>query len=245
MIELVKDVDKLTTRAVEWDVKGNQDISTKLVQDLDFAMDEHKDLLFLCSQEVGHTERAIDVRFADDTYIFMNPVFKTCNRPVVAREFDRITEKEYLVFRFSNIELVFQDCLGAVKGIKLEGNAAIVLCQAMDMLDGVYPSDIGLEILPEFDSATPEEQKEVINLYLKSIEDRYNELDKELSSENGEIKDKWNAIKFMAAKSKGDIEEYKEAPLSKRKQKFFNNLVKKLKHNENRLKFWKRNKGEK
>ena len=94
-INLVTDVDALTKRANEWDVKSNQDISTKLVQDLDFAMDENPDLIFLCAQEVGHTERAIDVRFADDTYIFMNPIFSKSDRLALSREYDRITKKDY------------------------------------------------------------------------------------------------------------------------------------------------------
>lgn len=241
MIELVTDIDILSKRALEWDVRSNQDISTKLVQDLDYAMDDHPELLFLVAQEVGHNERAIDVRFADENCILMNPVFKKADRVALSREYDRITKKEYIVPRFSNIEIVFQDCLGSIRGLHLDGGAAMILCQAMDMLDGVYPSDLGLEILPGFDEASPEEQQEIINEYLvKHINNVYKELDDDLSN-NESLKDKWAAIKFMAAKAKGDVKiDDSQQKMSNRKQKYFNRLIKKLKDSENRLKFWRK-----
>lgn len=125
-MELVTNIEALTTRAKEWDVRSEQDTSTKLVQALEQALDENPDLLFVCSQEVGFEERAIDVRFSDDSYVFMNPIIKKGDRLALSREFDRITKKEYIIPRFSNIELVFQDCLGAVKGIQVSDIGAMV-----------------------------------------------------------------------------------------------------------------------
>lgn len=238
-----KDIEFLTTRAKEWDVRANQDIATELVQKLEDKLDTNKDLVFTVSQEVGNTERAVDIRFADDTYIFMNPIFQKADRLKLCREFDRIKEKEFIVPRFSNVEVVFQDCLGAVKATKLEDVAAMVMHQAIDMLDGVYPGDIGLEILPEFDQATPEEQQEVIEVYLsKYLKDMYNELDADLLA-NDETRDQWNSIKFMAAKSRGEVKtEEEQVPLSNRKKKFINKLSKQLNASKNKMKFWRNKK---
>ena len=238
-----KDIEFLTTRAKEWDVRANQDIATELVQKLEDKLDTNKDLVFTVSQEVGNTERAVDIRFADDTYIFMNPIFQKADRLKLCREFDRIKEKEFIVPRFSNVEVVFQDCLGAVKATKLEDVAAMVMHQAIDMLDGVYPGDIGLEILPEFDQATPEEQQEVIEVYLsKYLKDMYNELDADLLA-NDETRDQWNSIKFMAAKSRGEVKTEEEpVPLSNRKKKFINKLSKQLNASKNKMKFWRNKK---
>lgn len=238
-MELVRDEALLSTRAIEWDVRGNQAISTELVQKLEQALDENEDLLFVCSQEVGYKERAIDIRFSDDSYVFMNPVLKKFDRVMLSREYDRITQKEYIVPRFSNLEVVFQDCLGAVKAVKLEGVSALIMSQALDMLDGVYSHDIGLEILPEFDEASKEEQDAVIQEYLNSLTQMYNYLDNELSSDE-ESKQEWNAIKYMMEKSKGNIEFEKEKPLSKRKQKMLNKFIKNAEHLKNRMKFWKK-----
>lgn len=245
MKELNTNVSELTTRAVEFDVRANQDIAIKLVQDLEDALDNNEDLLFVCAQEVGHIERAVDVRFSDDNYIFMNPIVKSQGRITLSREFDRINKKEYIVPRFSLIEIIFQDCLGSIKGVKLEDNAAIIMSQALDMLDGVYPSDLGLEIIPEFDEASPEEQSEVIDAYLKTFMNRFSELDESLKNEDEETRKKWDAIKFMMAKSKGEIEEDNSEYLSKRKQKWITKLAKSIKSRENKLKFWNKLKKDK
>lgn len=240
MVELVKDIDILSQRAKEFDVRGNQDIATKIVQDLEDAMDNNKELLFVCSKEVGHLERAIDVRFTDDTYVFMNPVIKSCGNVVLAREIDRINGKEYIVPRFSNIELIFQDCLGSIKGIKFNDMPALIISQAMDMLDGIYPSDIGLEIIPEFDSASKEEQNAVIEEYLKSLTSQYKHIDEELSNSDDEnVRKQWDAVKFMIASYKGDVkfdEDTKKT--SKREQKRLKKLVDSVIHRNNKLKFW-------
>ena len=186
--ELIKDPAILGERAIEWDVRGNQELSTEIVQDLDDTMDAHPELLFLASNEVGHKERAIDIRFTDDTYIFMNPYLRKMERLTLSREIDRIDGKEYIVPRFGYVELVYQDCLGSIKMVKLEGPAALIACDALDVLDGIFSKDIGLEVIPEFDQATPEEQREVIDMYINSLNERYDALDKDLLAEDDAVK---------------------------------------------------------
>jgi membrane-associated phospholipid phosphatase len=90
------------------------------------------------------------MKFADDYYLFYNPVFQKTENMILVREKDRHDGKEYFVPRFSTIELVFQDTLGSVKAVKLEGVAAYWVCQAMDTIDGLFAHDYGLEIIPEF-----------------------------------------------------------------------------------------------
>lgn len=240
-MELVRDDELLSKRAIEWDVRGNQQLSTDIVQKLEQALDENPDLLFVCSQEVGFKERALDVRFSDDSYIFMNPIIKKFDRIMLSREYDRITQKEYIVPRFSNLEIVFQDCLGAIKAIKLEGMSALVMSQALDMLDGVYSHDLGLEILPEFDEASEEEQNALIQEYLNSLTSAYEYLDNELSKDE-DTNEQWKAIKYMMAKSKGEVEIDQEKPMSKRKQKMINRFVKSAKQLQNKMKFWNKTK---
>lgn len=238
--DIIRDEEILSKRAKEWDVRGNQKLSTEIVQALDDTIDEHKDLVYLCSNEVGYEERAIDVRFSDDTYIFMNPIIQKLERPVLNRELDRINGKEYIVPRFNYIEVVYQDCLGSVKMAKLSDDGARWMCQALDTLEGIFAHDIGLEIIPEFDQATEDERLEVIEAYVKSISSKYDELDSELQRADDKTRSQWNAIKFMIAKSEGKVKTDDEKPLSKRKQRFFDKIAKKFKQNENRLKFWRK-----
>ena len=232
--------DILFTRAHEWDVRTNNDIAIQLIQKLDEVLDKNPDYLFSVSQEGGMLERAINAKFSDEVHTFMNPIFKTASRVKLCREVDRTDGKEYIVPRYSYVELVYQDSLGSVKALLLEDVSAMVIHQAMDMLDGVYPRDIGLEVIPEFDQASREEQEEVISAYLKSLDERYKAIDKELS-EDEETKEKWNALKFMKGKAQEKIVDEDQAPqLSNRKKKFINKLAKQLKARDNKLKFWRK-----
>ena len=242
--DIIRDTEKLSARSMEWDVRGNQDKSTELVQALDDTIDVHPELIYLCANELGYTERALDVRFKDDTYIFMNPMIQKADKFVLSREFDRLNGKEYIIPRYSEIELVYQDCLGAVKAAKFVDDGALIICQALDTMDGIFAHDIGLEILPEFDKATPKEQDEIIREYLKSLEELYTQLDSELSQDEN-TKDTWKAAKFMEAAAKGEVEfADDEQPLSNRKKKLINKLAKKIEQQKNKLKFWRKNKND-
>lgn len=235
--DIITDFNELSKRSVEWDVRGNQQLATELVQALDDTIEVHKELIYLCANELGYRERALDVRFSDDTQIFMNPAFQKVDQLTLSREVDRYNGKEYIVPRYNEVEIAFQDCLGSVKAYKFTGIGAIVMCQAMDTLDGIFASDYGLEVIPEFDQATPEEQQQVIDMYLKSLEERYKELDKELS-EDEETKGPWKAARFIEAVQKGEVELEEEKPLSNRKQKLLKKIAKSIEHYGNKMKFW-------
>lgn len=237
--ELVTDIEQLSKRSKEWDVRGNQDLSTELVQALDDTLEAHKDIIYLCANEIGYKERAIDIRFSDDTYIFMNPAFQKVDKLILSREFDRHNGKEYIVPRYNEAELVYQDCLGSTKAAKFVDSGAIVVCQAMDTIDGMFASDYGLEIIPEFDQATPEEQQQVIDAYLKSMSEGYQELDNELSNDDA-TKTPWKAAKFLEGVSNGSIELEEEQPTSNRRKKRLAKFVKQLEHYGNKMKFWEK-----
>ena len=121
--DLVTDIEQLSKRSVEWDVRAEQKLSTELVQSLDDTLEAHEELLYLCANEIGYKERAIDVKFSDDTYIFMNPAFQKVDKLILSREFDRHDGKEYIVPRYSEVELAYQDCLGSIKAAKFTASA--------------------------------------------------------------------------------------------------------------------------
>jgi len=238
--DIIREHDKYNLRATEWDVRGNQKLSIELVQNLDDTLEAHEDLYYLCSNELGYKERAIDLKFSDDTYIFMNPLFNKRDDLVLSREHDRLSGKEYIIPRYSTVEIVFQDCLGSNKVVKLVKDAAIIMCQAMDTIDGIFASDYGLEILPEFDQATKEEQTEVIEAYLNSLQESYKKLDEELSNDK-EVGDAWKAAKFTKAIADGSVElDNSNNELSNRKKKKIERFVKQIKQKANKLKFWRK-----
>jgi len=235
--ELITDPEVLVNSKV-WNVRTNHDIMVNLIRDLEDTLKERTDRLFLCSNEIGYEERAILVKFADDTHEFINPAFQKRDVPIINREKDIITGEEYLVPRFTTIEIVYQDCLGSVKAYKLNQAASVVMCQAMDMLNGITASDYGLPILEGFDDLSSDEKAEIISEYTMSLKERYNYLDKELSNSN-EVKDIWNASKYFKGIADGEIE-LDKSPDSNRKKKKLRKLVDDIKHQANKMKFWGR-----
>lgn len=223
--DLVTDVNELSIRAVEWDVLANgQKKSVELVQDLCDTLETLDDRLFLTANQIGHKERAFAIKFKDETEVFMNPAIQSKDKLIIYREEDPLTGKEYFIPRFTQISLVFQDCLGKVRGLKMNEAASIIVCQAMDALNGILISDYGLEVLPEFDSASEEEKKEVLSMYAESLSQAYKELDADLSN-NEETKKTWGAAKFIKSVSEGETK-LEEKPLSNRKKKKLKKFLK-------------------
>ena len=97
----------------------------------------------------------------------------------------------------------------------------------MNLLDGILDSDIGLEVIPEFDEATEEEKQEVLSAYLSSISEAAKQFNEDLSTDE-ETKETWNAAKFITSFAEGNIEIEKKE-LSNRKKKQLNKILKMFK----------------
>jgi len=242
--ELVTDVEKLSERAQEWNVK--EEINGKVVEILQALGDTLEDLntkdgrLFLTANQIGYTERAFAIKFEDDIKYFFNPIIKGRKGLVFSREKDFLTGTDYIVPRSTEIILNYQDSLGRVKGNKFEGAAAIVASGAIDSLEGLLISDWGLEITPEFDVASEEEQKEVLAYYIQSLNAYRDALDKDLSE--GENKEEYKAIKFMEGVANGtvELEKEKEPKMNRAQRRGLDKTIKRiansLKHSKKRRK---------
>ena len=231
--ELVTDIEKLSERAQEWDVK--EEMNGKVVTILQDLGDTLEDLfkkdgrLFLTSNQIGYTERAFAVKFEDDIKYFFNPIIKSRKGLIFSREKDYLTGIEYIVPRSKEVIINYQDSLGRVKGNKFEDAAAIVAAESLDILEGLFLSDWGLEITPEFDVAPVEEQKEVLAYYMQSLNDYKNALDKELEeSPEGE---EYKAIKFMRGVADGSVEldTPKEPKMNRAQRRGLSRFINKMK----------------
>ena len=101
---------------------------------------------------------------------------------------------------------MYQRPTGEAESNRLLGKAALVFQHEMDHLEGVLISDIGLEVIPEFDEATDEERAEVIKEYLDSLDIRVKEINKEIE-EDPELKQIDDATKFMTGILTGEIKQ--------------------------------------
>lgn len=229
--ELVTDIEKLSERSQEWNVKEESEKAVEIIQALNDTLEElnkEDGRSFLTANQIGYTERAFAIKFADDTKFFFNPIIRARNGLVFSREKDYLTGIEYIVPRSKEIVMHYQDSLGRVKGNKFEGAASIVACEAIDALEGLLLSDWGLEITPEFDIASEEEQKELLAYYIQSLNDYRNALDKDLSE--SENKEEYKAIKFMEAVANGSVELEKkpEPKMNRAQRRGLDKMIKKI-----------------
>lgn len=190
------------------------------------------DKLFLCGKELGFKERVIALKLGkEDILVMFNPAIEKRSKIILFREKDRFSDLEYFVPRPTEVEVVFQSgdnalTHGEIKCFKLNEGASIVFSQAYDLLNGMFDSDYGLEVLPEFDTASKEEQEEVLNLYIKSLEDAYKALDDDLSQDEDTSR-VWEESKLISAINRGDIT-FEEPKMSNRKKRRLKKFLKRF-----------------
>ena len=187
--DIITSKEELEYRSKEFDIKDSMRLET-LVTDLKDTLKAHPERFYLCGKEIGFEERIIAIRLSEDSNIItmINPAIKSANNMIIYREKDPLNQLEYFIPRFSELTLTFQEgdsklVYGNIKSYKFSEGASIVLGQAFDLLNGLLPSDYGLEVIPEFDKASKEEQEEVLEAYINSLHDCYAKLDAELLSD--------------------------------------------------------------
>lgn len=225
--EILVDSPLLNERSMEWDVRAEQDLSMELVQSLNDTIKANEDRVYLCANEIGYNNRAFIIKFSDDTRVFMNPIYQVKEGLRLVREYDPLTKKQFIIPRFTEVTLCFQNCMGKIEALKFNEVASPIVSQAMDCLDGIHSSDYGLEINEDFDKASPEEQQEVLNEYLNSIKDLMNKLESDLST-NEDTKKEWEGFRFLKAKLNGEIESEASPKLNRKQRRFFEKLAKKF-----------------
>lgn len=234
--ELDFDSDIYFSRANEYDTTGKLKEEVikpeELISDLKDTLKSLPDKTYLCANEIGLNIRAFCVKFGDEYKVFINPMFQTKDKIKLIREVYYPTKKEYIIPRFTESTICYQNESCKVIANKLNSEASIVFNQAVDCLDGIHVIDYGLEIIPEFDEASEEERLEVIEAYLDNLQNFADNLDEDLQKEE-EIKDQWDYFKYLRARNKGEIEiEKVEAPeikMNRAQRRSYKKLFNKLK----------------
>ena len=195
--EIITDTEQLSNWCVEIDPVKEGKLAQEIILSLKATMRE-KNLQSLTAPQIGYDRRILCLRFGDNDYrTFINPSIDNNSGITMSREScSSIPNKEFIIPRFSKIRLYFVTPLGKIEQANLVGRAAYVFQHAMDHINGILVSDIGLEIDELFDNATDEEREEVLKMYVESLDLRQKELTKEIS-ETKELKDIDDAIKFM------------------------------------------------
>lgn len=205
--------EKYNQRALEWDMELDKERTKDLIKDINETLKGCENRFYLCSNEIDLDERLIGVKFGEDVLVLINPIYQTKEDMKLVREIDYETGKEYIMPRYHKVIICYQDVEGENKACRFDNDAAIVLSQAMDCIEGIHPGDYGLEIMPEFDEASKEEQQELIDYWLNSLKEKFNKYDEELSLDE-ESNKYWMQYKYNEAVDNGTVEISREVDTS-------------------------------
>ncbi len=202
MIEIIKDLEKLSQRSDEVDTKKDN----KLIRDTIVALKDiirEKNLVYLTAPQIDVPIRVFVINFNNSLRSFVNPIISETKGFELSREKCYSLDSEYIRPRANNIKVMYQTPLGKVESRQMLGQAAIVFQHAVDHLDGLLLSDVGLEITEEFDKASEDERVELIKMYIDSLDIKRKELEKEIE-EDPELKQVSDAINFLESVQKGE-----------------------------------------
>ena len=200
---VVTDYALLSDRADEIDIRKENGLVRETVLDLKATI-KHNDYVALAAPQIGVNKRILCINFKGDIRTFCNPVITNLEGFTLNKETcPSIPGKRYIRFRNTSITVMYQDPLGKVNSVKLEGLAAMVMQYAIDILDGLLISDVGLEIGDEWEEASEDERSEVLAAYLESLDIQMKQMKKEVEADP-DMKKISDAIDFMESVKRGE-----------------------------------------
>ena len=162
-------------------------------------------LQYLTAPQIGYNYQIMCMRFGkEDIRTFINPIITKVDGFELSREScHSIPDKTYIRTRYNKVDVTYQTPLGRVESIELLGLAARIMQHHIDHLDGLLLSDIGLEIDADFDAATDDERKEVIDMYLDSLDLKRKQIDEDIKDDK-DAQQLSDAIRFMESVRNGE-----------------------------------------
>lgn len=205
--EIITDVNKLLDRSDECDVRKNSNVVRATVVDLKDTMIAN-DIACLAAPQIGIPIRVVMMNIDGHYKALCNPFITEANPKgfTLHREADVcMPGRQFIVTRYHDITVHYLNPLGQPEAKKLIGMAAFLLEQAIDHLEGILPEEIGMEIDEDFDKATEDERAELVKYFLDSLNVKYTDLQKQIE-EDPEAKKLNDAVRFMEARDRGEIE---------------------------------------
>lgn len=203
-MNIVNDEETLRVRADEIDAVGEN----KKLRDIIIKLKEtvrENNFVGLSAPQVGEPYRIVVLNFNGDIRTLVNPVVYDRKGIELSREKCELDGKQYIIPRNNDISVYYINPMGKMEQKKFVGMAAKVLLHQMDIIDGIFVNDIGLEVGEDFDNATEEEKDAIINMYLDSLDLLQKELEENLKNDE-EAKEITDAITFMDKVRKGEVQ---------------------------------------
>lgn len=170
MKDIITDIEKLSVRADEIDVRKQNKLMREIITEIKEVIRE-KNLAALSAPQLGYDKRIFVINFNGDLRSYVNPIISEANRLTIAKEAcSSIPDKMFIRPRHPEIVMMYTTPLGKIESTKFLGAAAIKAQHCIDHLDGLLLSDIGLEVDDDFFDAPEDERLEVINAYIDSLD---------------------------------------------------------------------------
>ena len=169
----------------------------------DILMDP--DLTALCAPQIGINLRIFCVRSSTGIKTFLNPMIVSGEGLHLSRETNAsFPDKQYIIPRKNKLHVAYQEVDGHVNSETYIGAYAEVVQQMIEMLDGIFLPDYGLEIDKAFDRAKKADKEQIIEWYLDSLKNRLGILTDEIDKDPALREIKSN-IEFTTEVLKGEI----------------------------------------
>ena len=173
------------TRAQEID----QDLEYKLMKEIIAKIKKtmrKNNLTSLSAPAIGYDKRIFCIDFSDsEIKTFINPMILQQDGIELTREVcSSIPNKEYIRPRNKVIDIIYQRPNGTIKQNQFSGMASTVIQHELDHLDAITLDMIGLEVEKDFDKASKKDQFAIIDMYLKSLQNQNEELNKDIEEDS-------------------------------------------------------------
>ncbi len=204
MIEIIKDLEKLTSAAAPLQFLTEQgtmkDEGLDIISKLKEAMDADKTILALTAPQIGIDSRIFCIRFNDQIKTFINPIVtKKGKYEIKPESFVSMPGKEILITRPEELTIVYYTEEFKYEENKLLGAAARLFDQSCQLLDGVTPADLGLISDVETDGSladlSEEEIAQVVKIYKQFIKAKDEALQREIK-EDPEVEKAYKQLQF-------------------------------------------------
>lgn len=204
--EIITDEEILGQRSDEIDTRKENNIMREIIVDLKDTIRASENCVGLAAIQIGQPYRLFVINFNGDLRTFVNPIIVEAKGLTLSREgCMSFPGKEYIRPRNNDIKVIYQTPLGKTESRQLVGRAAEVFQHELDHLDGITIADIGIEVPENYDNFSDEEKTEFIKQYMESLDLRQKEVKAEIES-NEELKQISDAVNFMSAVQKGEVE---------------------------------------
>ena len=202
-MDIITDYDKLSERSDEIDTKKENKLLREIITNLKNEV-ESRNLTGLAAPQLGYDKRVFVINFKGKVVTYVNPIVTSAKNMHLSKEdCPSFPKRLFIRPRFNEIKIMFQNPMGKSQSQKLIGLAAVVFQELTDHLDGLLLPDIALEIDEMYENASEEEQHEVLEAYLKSLDITRKEVEDSINNDP-EAKQLQDAVNFMESVKRGE-----------------------------------------